>query len=809
MLPVSVGRSAARTLEGSKAAAWTSAALLVTGIATACRTPGEGAREFNARCQDGLRNGLETGVDCGGGCRPCEPGAACRAAIDCTTGICQDEVCALVPPACDDATWNGSESDVDCGGTCGACGIGGHCRVALDCLSGLCEGEFCVAPSTCGNAELSPGETDLDCGGPCRRCATGLKCVAPGDCLTATCVFGLCRDPSCSDRVRNQDESDTDCGGICPPCEDGDHCNAPSDCGSERCEGEACTSCVDGVQSGAETDRDCGGVCAACTLGQRCEGDGDCGAAVCEGSVCCAPNACRTCGPLPSETCNGRDDDCDGATDDTPLSDPAPLCPKQLGVCAGLRGTCRGTGGWTCTEADYMARAVGYEAVEAACDRLDNDCDGETDEGVLNACGACGLAPVEACNGRDDDCDGETDEGVLNRCGACGLEPYEQCNGVDDDCDGELDELVACDGCPRADSEPVEQRQPTWEVRIPPATAVAAVGDRLYYALATAGGGWVEEATMNAPLVRTGCAILPVLAAMGGSLGVFCGAPPGPNWRLESIDTLGSVAVERTGNLGGVPVGFQDVRLVPRGGGAVAFLADSDAAYMLDFDLGVPSEVTTAALGRPRLTPASWDATFDATGRRIAVWIAEDPGTGQAQLVWREDDRTPVAIAPMSVGATVGLSPAATGRVWLKSWRDGRYELRALENGGQAWDVVTPAIPDTWDVMAMHATAYGDVALVWLDETSRQVISLAWASPGGTWTTRGVRVITEDRWSAFPWIRSAIDAAGRPHVLYGLRYEQQVYPEELVHTMACSAWMTCTAGSACNPVGPNVDLPEH
>ena len=27
---------------------------------------------------------------------------------------------------------------------------------------------------------------------------------------------------------------------------------------------------------------------------------------------------------------------------------------------------------------------------------------------------------IEVCNGRDDDCDNRTDEGVLNACGACG-----------------------------------------------------------------------------------------------------------------------------------------------------------------------------------------------------------------------------------------------------------------------------------------------------------------------------------------------------------------------------------------------------
>lgn len=83
------------------------------------------------------------------------------------------------------------------------------------------------------------------------------------------------------------------------------------------------------------------------------------------------------------------------------------------------------------------------------CNGEDDDCDGVVDEGVLNACGGCGEAPVEECDGIDDDCDGRIDEGALNACGRCGAPPPEACNGVDDDCDGLVDELVAnaCGGC--------------------------------------------------------------------------------------------------------------------------------------------------------------------------------------------------------------------------------------------------------------------------------------------------------------------------------------------------------------------------
>ncbi|OUR98104.1 hypothetical protein A9Q86_13670 [Flavobacteriales bacterium 33_180_T64] len=55
-------------------------------------------------CTDGIQNGDETGVDCGGSsCAPC-----------------------VIPPTCDDGVQNGDETGVDCGGSsCAPCSTGG------------------------------------------------------------------------------------------------------------------------------------------------------------------------------------------------------------------------------------------------------------------------------------------------------------------------------------------------------------------------------------------------------------------------------------------------------------------------------------------------------------------------------------------------------------------------------------------------------------------------------------------------------------------------------------------------------------
>lgn len=79
------------------------------------------------------------------------------------------------------------------------------------------------------------------------------------------------------------------------------------------------------------------------------------------------------------QSCDGLDNDCDGLVDNI-APDFAPLCPLSQGVCATARQECAGEAGWkSCTSANYGDR---YQAEELACDGLDNDCDGETDEGV-------------------------------------------------------------------------------------------------------------------------------------------------------------------------------------------------------------------------------------------------------------------------------------------------------------------------------------------------------------------------------------------------------------------------------------------
>jgi hypothetical protein len=179
-----------------------------------------------ATCGDGIKDAVETDVDCGGGtCVACADKHHCLTGSDCSSGTCSKGTC--VAPGCinseADAGATGSLSGCSgpdceqCGGpNCAACGKGGVCQQNSDCTSNICScpsnGACKCNPGDCTNGQqdgpkTGGAETDIDCGGAtacvqqpeappcvpggCAPCATGLKCNVDTDCVSNTCVGPL------------------------------------------------------------------------------------------------------------------------------------------------------------------------------------------------------------------------------------------------------------------------------------------------------------------------------------------------------------------------------------------------------------------------------------------------------------------------------------------------------------------------------------------------------------------------------------------------------------------------------------------
>ncbi|HVY39050.1 MAG TPA: MopE-related protein [Polyangia bacterium] len=173
----------------------------------------------------------------------------------------------------------------------------------------------------------------------------------------------------------------------------------------------------------------------------------------------------------PSETCNGKDDNCNAQIDEG-VSNKCSLCTpgNNLPACGSFVINPNDP-----NDPDNQLGPAGRHCATESCNCQDDNCNGQVDEGLPpNACGGpCGCAvPTDICNGLDDNCDGVIDNGnyptgaVGTKCnnglkGACNRDGLlicngngsdtvcsapvitpqaEVCNGIDDNCDGQIDE---------------------------------------------------------------------------------------------------------------------------------------------------------------------------------------------------------------------------------------------------------------------------------------------------------------------------------------------------------------------------------
>lgn len=165
-----------------------------------------------------------------------------------------------------------------------------------------------------------------------------------------------------------------------------------------------------------------------------------------EGGEECVPSA--TDPSVDGERCDEVDNDCDGEIDEgfDQLGEP---CERRL-----MR--CLSTGALVCgPDGDLICDAPAIEQGPERCDEIDNDCDGEIDEGFSlrvdrENCGACGqvcswpqgvgrcemgACLLTSCESGFADLNGDPADGC-----ECNTTNDETCDGVDNDCDGIVDE---------------------------------------------------------------------------------------------------------------------------------------------------------------------------------------------------------------------------------------------------------------------------------------------------------------------------------------------------------------------------------
>jgi hypothetical protein len=370
------------------AVAGTGSAERCDGVDNDCDGATDEGFDLGAACSDGVGACRRAGV------LVCAPGGA-SASCDATAGSPVAEMCDGVDNDCDGATDEGFDLGAACSTGIGACRRTGALVCATDGASAVC-GATAGFPST----ELCDGR-DNDCDGSTDEgYNVGTACAAGvGECRRTDTL-------SCA-----PDGLSAVCGAV------------PGVPGGELCDGR---------------DNDCdGSVDEGFTLGSSCSvGIGECRRT---GTFACGSDGtlvvCNaTSGTPGAEVCDGRDNNCDGSTDEG----------FDVGAaCANGVGECRRTGVRVCTGDGSAAvcGAVAGSPTAEVCDGRDNDCDSSVDEGNPGGGVACSTGSPGICSAGIRQCSG----GSLT-CTPSNSPQTEVCDSTDNDCDGSTDEGFSVGG---------------------------------------------------------------------------------------------------------------------------------------------------------------------------------------------------------------------------------------------------------------------------------------------------------------------------------------------------------------------------
>jgi hypothetical protein len=331
-----------------------------------------------------------------------------------------DETCNDLDDDCDGKT----DEDV----TLGSCPGSGVCGGVLHCDHGqpVCDAKTGPTPEVCNGVDDDcDGVIDNGADVPCypdgqtgctKRTDGTYMCTGLCKAGTAVCQGGKLAD--CANYVLPSAE-------ICGQADAADEdCNGKVDDGCP-CQGNATQSCYSGPLFTRNV-----GICHAGT--QHCVNSawGDC-----QGEVDPGTETCQN---------QGSDDDCNFITDDVFLVGVVCLAFGAQGACS--------TGSYACRNGGLVCMPGIAQSTETACDGVDEDCDGKTDENWdfntdTNNCGGCGNACGNGqlcCNGS---CHNPSSDG--NNCGTCG----HSCGGSTQCCGGSCvstdtrDHCGGCGGC--------------------------------------------------------------------------------------------------------------------------------------------------------------------------------------------------------------------------------------------------------------------------------------------------------------------------------------------------------------------------
>lgn len=458
---------------------------------------GPGKEECNGTdddCNGQVDDGFPS-ISCGmGACTVMVDGCVGGKVPECTPGTPKDETCDGTDENCNGMIDDGIDCPCMPDGSTRSCYSGGATTKGVgECKDGTqtctnmawgpCENEVLPATEACDGKD-NDCDTMTDENIPKTTCGQGACLVTVETCVNGMpqpCMPGQPKPETCNglDDDCNLFIDDglgmLTCGiGGCmvtvPACSGGQPqtCVPKMPANSETCDGidNNCNGVTDegNPGGGVSCQTMMPGVCAAGTL--NCT----------NGGLTCIANTMPT-----AESCDGKDNNCNGMTDEGNPGGGQACMTGQFGACA--------QGSTACTNGAITCAATTMPSTET-CDGVDNDCDGATDEGtsgmmcmVPGKQGICALSTnvcqngslvcpqtnmptTESCNGVDDNCNGVVDDGnpggggmcqVQGKFGPCANGSFActagtvQCtqtvfpvnevcgNGTDDDCNGTVD----------------------------------------------------------------------------------------------------------------------------------------------------------------------------------------------------------------------------------------------------------------------------------------------------------------------------------------------------------------------------------